>query len=109
VTHARTRRAIAGARDPGAVLTVPILRNTRRRQERRLQSAERVVNEMRRGQALHCRFDTHEGEGAVWKLSGGYRVGNQAAETAISNPHVVAVDIPLFPGFFSQVYRYVSK
>jgi hypothetical protein len=90
------------------VSTPQNLTNSRRRQERRLQSASRVVDAMRRGQSLHCCFDLHEGLGATWRLSGGRRVANHAAELAICNPSVVASDATLFPTLqlHSQAYRF---
>jgi hypothetical protein len=93
------------------ILPTPQNSPNSRRQERRLQSAERVVGEMRRGKALHCYFDPHEGLGAIWNLSCGRRVSNKAAELAIRDPHIVPVDSSLFPGLqlFSQAYRFTAQ
>jgi hypothetical protein len=86
--------------------TVSSLRATRRRLEKRvgrIERAERVLNEMRAGAALHLQ---HTKQGPCWALSTGRQVSDVVARLVTASASVVGVGDSLFDGCPAQTYRW---
>jgi hypothetical protein len=78
-------------------------RNERRRWHR--EEVARVLDEMRRGAALHrC----NRGHRVLWSLSNGLFVSAEAATEALKDPKIVGVGDALFGPELSQTFRYVD-
>ena len=87
--------------------TAESLRRIHRRQERRLQSREAILREMRdHGAALHLQ---HSPSGDRWHLSTGQAVHDTTARDIIGDRHIVGVGDALLPGVPCQTYRYTEE
>ena len=81
------------------------LRHQARRPDRRLRTAEAVMNAMGAGAALHLQYVFGS---PIWSLTDGARVDAAAAAIVITNPKIVSVGDALFADVPAQTYRYVS-
>ena len=82
------------------------LRATRRRLARRvgrLEKAEAVLAEMRRGNALHL---SHTRSGPQWALSNGREVPDSIAKLVVASSSVEGVGDALFDGCPAQTFRW---
>jgi hypothetical protein len=84
------------------------LRRKARRLDRRIRSAETVVNRMRGGNALHLFYVFGT---PTWTLTDGRRVEPAVAEVVIRHPQIVEVGdaLPLGGGAKSQTFRYAEE
>jgi hypothetical protein len=76
----------------------------RRSLDRRNCSTERVLNEMRRGAALHLSFSPRE----HWVLSSGVFVTDNIARAIIARPDVHGVGDTLLAGGLSQTFHFAE-
>jgi hypothetical protein len=93
------------------MIAVPIhtaasLQQVHRRQSRRAEAKQKILNAMRAGVALHRQ---HTGGRIRWALSDGTAVSHEAAFDVRSDPHVMGVGDCLFGTELSQTYRHVSE
>jgi hypothetical protein len=79
------------------------LRAQRHKLERKLENAQRVLDEMRKGSALHLEFTAR---GSRWVLSNGRQVADDTARFVIGSSSVVGVGDALFAGAASQTFRW---
>jgi hypothetical protein len=88
---------------PTSVIYTPReLERKRRRLDRQNCSTEQVLNEMRRGAALHLSYSPRE----HWVLSTGAFVTDHVARAVIARPDIHGVGDALLAGELSQTYRF---
>jgi hypothetical protein len=68
-----------------------------------IESAQRVLSEMKRGASLHLR---HTPRGPEWTLSSGRSVKTSVAKMVTCSASVVAVGDALFAGVPGQTWRW---
>jgi hypothetical protein len=77
-----------------------------RRQSRRAEAKQKVLNAMRCGAALCCQHTAH---GSRWVLSNGIEVLPEAEFDVRADPHVQGVGDAMFDAELSQTFRYLSE
>jgi hypothetical protein len=85
--------------------SVASLARASRRSQRRVNSVQTVLDQMRGGAALHLHLDRH---GPVWVLSGGREVLPDTAKVVIASPSVASAGDCLFGDMHSQTYQWVD-
>jgi hypothetical protein len=88
------------------IYTATALHNRNRRLDRKLASAELVLQAMRSGVALHLQFTR---SGPVWTLTTGQQVNDTVAKLVTTSASVVSVDTALFQGCLGQSWRWWSN
>lgn len=87
------------------MITAAKLRNNGRKLDRLNNDVDRALRIMRKGAALHLRYNRGQPE---WRLSSGEILTNRVAKSLITRRQVHSVGDGLFVGSPAQTWRYVE-